>query len=248
MLARPPFVVLFAVPVLSTLGGGFIAIHCRRWLPLLLAASAGILLGAAFLDLLPEAIVLGTMAHLSLAQMLQMVLGSFLLFFLIDTALLNLATGEQKEHRSLIAGRVAGSLLILHSFRDGMAIGASYAASPIAGYAVALGIGAHDLGDGLNTVLLTTQGRTPKRVDYLFLIADALAPVAGGLATILYLSSLKDSAFLLAFAAGFFLQMAASDLLPELRRSAAAHRWTWPALLAGTGMIYTANLLLRGMR
>ena len=50
-------------------------------------------------------------------------------------------------------------MLIFHSFRDGMAIGLSYAASHTAGYAVALGIAAHDIGDGMNTVILTTCGQ-----------------------------------------------------------------------------------------
>ena len=162
---HPPLTLLFAVPVLSTLSGGFLAIRCRRWLHNLLALSAGILIAAAFLDLLPEALSLGTMADVTAGQVLGMTLGSFLLFFLIDTLLRGLKARRQTEHRNLLAGRIAGSLLILHSFRDGMAIGASYVASPVAGYAVALGIGAHDFGDGLKTVLLTTRGNKPQRID-----------------------------------------------------------------------------------
>ena len=248
MYAHPPLAVLFAVPVLSTLGGGFLAIHCRHWLHNLLAIGAGILMGAAFLDLLPEAISLGTMAKLTVIQILGVALGSFLLFFLIDAPLQGITVDNQTEHNSLVASRVAGALLILHSFRDGMAIGASYAASPVAGYAVAFGIGAHDFGDGLNTVLLTTQGKKAQRLDYLFLLADAFAPVLGGVAAIWYFASLKSSALLLAAAAGFFIQMAACELLPDLRQSMMTRKWTMPAVLAGSAMIYAANLLLRGLR
>ncbi len=224
------------------------ALHGRRWLHTLLAIGAGILMGAAFLDLLPEAISLGTMARLGVVQVLGLTLGSFLLFFLIDALLQGLAAGTEAEGRSLLASRIAGGLLILHSFRDGMAIGASYAASPVAGYAVALGVGAHDFGDGLNTVLLTTRGKEAQWLDYLFLFADAFAPVLGGLAAIWYFASPRSSAFLLAAAAGFFLQMGASDLLPELRRSVLTRKWTMPAVLAGSALIYAANLLLRELR
>lgn len=245
---HPSLPILFAVPVLSTLCGGFLAIHCRRWLHHLFAVGAGILMGAAFLDLLPEALSLGTMAGVTAAQVLGVALGSFLLFFLIDTLLQGVTAGKQTEHRNLLAGRIAGGLLILHSFRDGMAIGASYVASPAAGYAVALGIGAHDFGDGLNTVLLTTRGQAPKRLDYLFLLADALAPVFGGLTALWFFSSAKSSAFLLAAAAGFFIQMAASDLLPDLRRSMMIQKWTIPAVFVGSALIYAANLLLREIR
>lgn len=247
MFGRPPLAALFAVPVLSTLGGGLLAIHCRRSLHTLAAIGAGILLGAAFLDLLPEAVSLGIAAGFPVAGTLGMALGSFLLFFFIDTLLEAFTRKEGSEGRSLVAGRIAGGLLILHSFRDGMAIGASFAASPAAGYAVALGIGAHDFGDGLNTVLLTTRGKQPQRLDYMFLFVDALAPVAGGLAAVWYFSSLKNSVFLLAVAGGFFLQMAACDLLPELRRSVLTRKWTIPAILAGAAMIYEANLLLRSL-
>ena len=51
--------VLFSVPIFSTLIGGLVAIRFRRLLPLLIAIGAGLLLGAAFLDLLPDAISLG---------------------------------------------------------------------------------------------------------------------------------------------------------------------------------------------
>ena len=248
MFARPPLAALFAVPVLSTLAGGLLAIHCRRLLHTLAAIGAGILLEAAFLDLLPEAIALGTAAGFPVARTLGIALGSFLLFFFIDTLLEAFARKGGSEERSLITGRIAGGLLIFHSFRDGMAIGASYAASPAAGYAVALGIGAHDFGDGLNTVLLTTRGKQPQRLDYMFLFADALAPVAGGLAAVWYISSLGNSVFLLAVAGGFFIQMAACDLLPELRRSVLTRKWTIPAVLAGAAVVYAANLLLRNFR
>ena len=135
-------------------------------------------------------------------------------------------------------------MLIFHSFRDGMAIGAAFAASHTAGYAVAVGIAAHDLGDGVNTVLLTTAGRKPRPVDYGFLLADAVAPFLGGLFAIRWFSSLNSSVVLLALAAGFFIQMAASDFLPEIRRSTASRKYTVPLVLAGVALIYGANLLL----
>jgi zinc transporter ZupT len=46
---------------------------------------------------------------------------------------------------------------------------------------------------------------------------------------------------LLAVAAGFFLQMATSDFLPEVRRGRRAG--LVPAMVSGVGVIYLANLL-----
>ena len=181
-------------------------------------------------------------------NVLTVTLLSFLGFFVIDNALDGLSTGENALVPRHSLGRIAGSLLIFHSFRDGMAIGAAFSASHTAGYAVAAGIAAHDLGDGMNTILLTTAGQRPRLVDYGFLLGDALAPFAGGLVAIRWFSNTASSVMLLAVAAGFFIQMAASDFLPAVRRSPTPRRYVVPCVLGGVGIIYAANLLLGKLR
>ena len=242
-------VFLFAVPVFSTLLGGMLALRLRRSLALLIAVGAGLLLGAAFLDLLPEALEMGAASGLSSAHVLGLTLLSFLLFHGIESALD--ALGERLEQRRRdprigrrIARRTGALMLIFHSFRDGMAIGVAYAASHGAGYAVAVGIAAHDLGDGMNTVILSTDGEKATAVDYLFLLADALAPFFGGLLTAFWTFSARSSVWLLALAAGFFFHMATGDFLPELRRGALPRKLLLPCVALGCSIIYVANLLI----
>ncbi len=236
---------LLTIPVVSTLAGGLLAIRFRGFFPLLIALGAGLLLGAAFLDLLPEAISLGSGAGLSDTDVLALTLLSFLFFHVCDGGLDYLARArhdaEAKRH---IVGRTGAGLLIFHSFRDGMAIGAAYAASHPAGYAVALGIAAHDLGDGMNTVILTTGGSAPTRIDSLFLAADAAAPFLGGLLTSWLVLSARWSVALLVLAAGFFLQMATGDFLPRVREAAGSHRYLVPSVLLGALVICLANFLI----
>ena len=55
----PAILTALTIPVFATLAGGLLAVRFRHLRPLLIACGAGLLLGAAFLDLLPEAIVLG---------------------------------------------------------------------------------------------------------------------------------------------------------------------------------------------
>src|SRR5579863_6476012 len=161
-----------ALPVAATLLGGLLAIRFRGFRPVLVAVGAGLLLGAAFLDLLPEAISMGHDTGLSAADVLGLTLLFFLLFAALESALAQLSHNRQLEKTSSDDstrrrfGRIGGGLLIFHSFRDGMAIGAAFSASHAAGYAVAVGIAAHDLGDGMNTVLLTTAGEKPDTTDY----------------------------------------------------------------------------------
>ena len=238
-------VALLILPVISTLVGGWLAIRAQRYFPLLLAVGAGLLLGTAFLDLLPEAMVLARSTGQQPAEVFAVTLLAFLGFLLIESVsdrISSLRSNQFATRKTL--GRIGGGMLILHSFRDGMVIGAAYSASRVAGVTVACGIVAHDIGDGMNTVLLCTAGEKPRLWDYAFLAADALAPFAGGILTIWWVQSAQNAVILLAVAAGFFLQMATSDFLPELRASINSKWYLVPLTLLGAGMIYVANLLI----
>jgi zinc and cadmium transporter len=238
-------VVWLAIPVVATLAGGVLAIRAARFRAGLVAVGAGLLLGAAFLDLLPEAVTLGGQSGMSPGVVLGLTLLFFLLFSALEMVLDAWKAGREgasPESARRTIGRVGGGLLIFHSFRDGMAIGAAFAASHTAGYAVALGIAAHDLGDGMNTVLLTTAGEKPGRADYGFLAADAIAPFLGGLTTVWWLLSSHGAAVLLALAGGFFLQMATSDFLPVVRGG--KRGLLMGGVVGGAGFIWVANWLL----
>lgn len=244
----PVFWLIF--PVVSTLAGGLVALRLQRFRPLLVALGAGLLLGAAFLDLLPESIMVGLASGWSAGGVLGVALLSFLLFTAVDLAV---ETGFERWRSSSAgsaassrtAGQVGGALLIFHSFRDGMAIGAAFTASHAAGYAVALGIAAHDFGDGMNTVILTTRGGRAGKVDYVFLGLDALAPLLGGLLTVWWFISSSHAVVLLALAAGFFLQIATSEFLPQVRQKAETPRWALLGVVgSGAAIIYVANLLV----
>ena len=249
-MGRQTFLLLL-LPVLATLTGGLLAIRYQRFRAVLIALGAGLLLGATFLDLLPEALSLGAEARMPAAEVLGLTLLCFLFFLLFEAMLdgvrwdaLRGGDGVRGQGSKRTSGRVAGGLLIFHSFRDGMAIGASFAASHPAGFAVMAGVVAHDFGDGMNTVLLTTAGERPRLSDYLFLAADAIAPFLGGMLTVWWLLSSRYAAMLLALAAGFFLQMATSDFLPQLRGEAARRRLLTLSVLAGAAIIYAANVLM----
>jgi zinc and cadmium transporter len=233
------------LPVAATLLGGLLAIRFERHRPALVAVGAGLLLGAAFLDLLPEAIALGAETGLAAADVLGLTLLFFLLFAALESGLAHFTRGGDVAGRRQ-RGRIGGGLLIFHSFRDGMAIGAAFAASHTAGYAVATGIAAHDFGDGMNTVILTTAGEKAGWSAYGFLLLDALAPFLGGLLTVWWLLSSRHATVLLALAAGFFLQMATSDFLPQLRAEPGRQRWLMVGVMGGAAAIWGTNLLLAG--
>lgn len=128
------------IPVASTLVGGLVAVRFRRFAHMLVAGGAGLLLRAAFLDLMPEAIALAGPARISTANVLLLTLVSLLLFSCIENCLNALSARRGTHGARKAVGRIAGAMLIFHSVRDGMGIGASYVASHPAGYAVAMGL------------------------------------------------------------------------------------------------------------
>jgi zinc transporter ZupT len=204
----------------STLVGGYIAIAARHRIHLLMGLGAGVLLGAVFFDLLPEALSVAMGQGWSFRIILGFVVVGFLIFYFVERLLVLHAcpegdcTNEVHQH----IGRLSSVGLIAHSTLDGAAIGAASLVNWRTGLLVALAVIAHDMSDGLNTILLVTHGEEARRRDLIFLGMDALAPVLGGLLALAFLPPPRILAIFLAFASGFFLYTATSDLLPEAHR------------------------------
>ncbi len=182
--------------------------------------GAGVLLGAVFFDLLPESLSVASTQGWSFRFVLGIVVAGFLIFYLVERLLVlhscpeGDCTNEVHQH----VGRLGSIGLIVHSTLDGAAIGAASLVNWRTGLLVALAVIAHDMSDGLNTILLVTHGEVVRRRDVVFLVMDAIAPVVGGLLALAVLPPPAALAIFLGFASGFFLYTATSDLLPEAHR------------------------------
>lgn len=110
---------LFTIPIISTFFGGLLALHFRKYLSLLLAIGAGLLLGAAFLDLLPEALTFGSQSGLTNFSVLALTLLSFLFFYGVELAFDSLGRFLKGEAGSTIIRR--SGLAMLSSTASGMA-------------------------------------------------------------------------------------------------------------------------------
>ncbi len=236
---------LTTLAAVGTLAGGTLAIRARRRLHLVMAFGAGVLIGAVYFDLLPEALTAGAMAGWSNRAVLALTGLGLLAFYLLERVVVFHGCPEgdcgNEAHQSV--GRVSAAALVLHSALDGSAIGAATALSWRTGLLVAVAVLSHDLSDGLNTMLLVTRGAAPRRSDIAFLLADALAPLLGGLLALVLLPTAAALAVFLALAAGLFLYTAISDLLPEAHRRSHG-LGTALATVAGVGFIAVAVRLL----
>ncbi|MGO9640553.1 MAG: ZIP family metal transporter [Candidatus Acidiferrales bacterium] len=230
---------LTGLAMVSTFCGGLVAVRGHKRIHLLLGVGAGMLLGATFFDLLPEAVDAGRSQGWGVRVIFLLLVAGFLGFYILERALILHSCVEDdcsnEAHRRF--GRFSAVGLIAHSTLDGAAIGAATLVSWRVGIVVALAVLAHDMSDGLNTILLVTRGEKPRRSDYLFLGLDAVAPVLGGVLALGFLPSQKWLAVFLALAAGFFLYTATSDLLPEAHRRSPSVSVT---ILTVTGVLIMA--------
>lgn len=176
--------------------------------PRLVAFAAGVMLAAALLHLLPEALAAGPDPRALLATALA---GLLLLHGLRAPA----------RATDAWAGTRSGLLLgdALHHAVDGVLIAAAFAVQPWLGLSTALAVTLHELPRQLGDLVLLRASGWPLRRALLACAASGLCTLAGGLLGALGLSQLQALLpFALALAAGGLLYIATARLLPWLQQ------------------------------
>lgn len=202
---------------ISTACGGLFAVRFKSKLHYIMAFAAGVLMGVVAFDILPEIITEVSDHHYRpIEPMIALVVG-FLLFHVLEKTILihHEHEDEYADHKHPNVGIASALALTGHSFMDGVGIGLGFQVNPAVGLLVAIAVISHDFTDGMNTItLLLTNKNTVGRAK-LFLLLDALAPVIGVLATMLFVVGSHFLVWYLGFFAGFLLYIGASDILPE---------------------------------
>ena len=204
----------------SALIGGWLALRAVRYVGVIIAAGAGIRIGAAFFDLIPEAV-----EHLaSLDQAMIAIATGFLAFYAVDkvTSLhVGHETAAELDHDTAAhqhIGIVGATGMGIHSFLDGIALAAALAVGGGLGVVIATVVIVHRFSDGIGVVsfLLASRATTDTTWRWVFLVA--IAPVAGVLLGSII--TVPDGVLggVLGFFAGFFLYIGAAELLPEAHR------------------------------
>src|SRR5438045_5759467 len=196
-----------------TLAGGAFAFRYRRFLLYIMAFSAGLLIGVAFLDLVPELANFGRVHDINLRSLMIVSLCGFVAIFLLEK--LTIIHGEKQHdapgHHHHVG--VAGALgLSFHSFLDGLAIGVGFQAGSHTGWIVLLAVVAHDFADGLNTVTFMLAAKHSVLRTASLLVLDAIAPIAGAMVATFIHFVTRILAFRVPFVDGLTLCLSATHL------------------------------------
>lgn len=201
---------------LSTMLGGVFALRTRAHAGTVIALGAGVRVGAAFFDLGPEAAkeigsVQNAMAFAAIG---------FLAFYLLERITLihvGHEAGMAVDRHEHVGTLGAGGMSV-HSFFDGLAIGAAFHAGVEIGIVVALVVVLHDFSDGIGTVSVLLANDASRATAFRWLVIDALAPVIGALVAFAVTLDGPALGALLGIFMGFFLYVAGAELLPEAHR------------------------------
>ena len=235
---------IVAGSAISLAGGAIIFLSKRsraRAIALALPFGAGALLAAAFFDLFPESFELGEPRGL-----LLWALAGFIAFFLLERLSSwfhhHHAHDDSKEQKNRLV--MLGDLA--HNVIDGMAIGAAFLVNPMSGLITTIAVSAHEIPKELGTFgILLSRGWKDKKV-ILANIATAVGTLVAASVVFWIGSSVAlPEAQLLALTSGFFIYVAASDIIPEIheqpRRMGTIQAGV---LLAGLAFVGTASTLL----
>ena len=216
-----------AAGVLSVLAAALIAFtFARRYVPYLVSYAVGVLLGAAFLDLLPEAAT--TLPLRSLRTLLVTTLvGIFACFVLEKLALwhhTHPTLDDENEHRQI---KPAGPMILigggLHNFTDGILLAAAFMIDTHLGVITTLAVVAHEIPREMGDFGVLLNSGFSWRQALLWNVVFSLAAIAGGVAGFFGLSTAQPAIpFVIALAAGSFIYIAVADLVPGLHQHAGA--------------------------
>jgi len=209
-------VVTFAIALIAFIGIFTLLLKeklLNKILLILVSLSAGALMGGAFLHLIPEAVEKSQGTDIFL-----FVLVGFILFFVIEKVLhwRHCHKGKCDVHTFTYMNLVGDTI---HNFIDGLILAASFVTSVELGLTTTIAIAAHEIPQEIGDFGVLIYGGFKKKKAIILNFIVALTIVIGGVIGYFISKSVESAVtFLLPFAAGGFIYIAATDLIPEIKK------------------------------
>jgi len=185
----------------------------------LVSFSAGALFGDAFIHLIPEAVEEnGFGLNVSIY-----VLFGIVSFFIIEKFLYwrhcHIPTSEEHPHTFAYMNLFGDAI---HNFIDGLIIGGSYIVGLPLGIASTLAVVFHEIPQEIGDFGVLIYGGFSKKKALTYNFASAITAILGAVITYYFANVPNITTFLVPFAAGGFIYIAATDLMPELHKKSRA--------------------------
>ncbi len=209
-----------------------------RLVPWLISYAVGVLLGVAFLNLLPTALM-----TLAPRRVFGTLLAGILTFFILEKLVL---WRHCHTHECEVHGTTATLVLIgdaFHNFVDGAVIAAAVLTSVPLGVSTAVAVAAHEIPQELGDfAVLLNNGYSRARALWLNVLSG-LSGMAGTLIAVAGVEHLPEVLpYSLALAASSFLYIAMADLIPDLHRGRIDALAFRQVLLIGAGILTVLSL------
>jgi len=206
----------------------------------LVAFAAGSLIGSAFFHLLPDALA---RAGGGLDIWLLCTVG-FAVFFALEQVLHwhHHHSGQRRRERPLTYLLLLGDSL--HNFIDGVAVAAAFVTDIRLGITTTIAVAAHEIPQEFGDMAVLIHGGWSKARAVVFNLLTSLTFLVGALLTVALATAINVS-YLVAFAAGTFLYLGATDLVPEINKLGDLKRnlLNLTMFSLGLGAMYAAAVL-----
>jgi len=215
----------------------------------LVSFAAGVLLGAAFLELLPHAFGFSIDAH----KLFATLLGGLLAFFLLEKFALwrhshhHEHDGHGHEHGfdANEAGKSGLLILVgdsLHNFADGILIAAAFLADPWLGLVTTVGIIAHEVPQEIGDFIVLLNAGYSRARALAYNTLSSLASILGGIGAYVALDAMRGAIpYIVVLAASSFIYIAVADLIPWMHRRSDSSSAAWQIVLVSAGVIFIGS-------
>ena len=217
----------------------------RKNLYLFVSFAAGSLIGAALFDLIPEAFTGGFKDSTSF-----FILIGILAFFVLEKFLHwhhhHMEDEEHETHPFTYLSLIGSAL---HNLTDGAIIAVSFMQNTSLGIVATVAIIAHEIPHEFGDYAILIYGGFSRMKAALFNFLSALAAILGAVLAYVSASFIQNSGpYMSAFAAGGFIYIAGTDLIPEIHKEKKLKKsiYQFAAMLLGVSLVYFVGKYFAG--
>lgn len=223
----------FLISLVGFVGIFIIQKNVKKLANMLIFFAGGALISGAFLHLLPESI-----ANLEGETAFLIVTFSFCFFLIMDT-LLHWHFCTKCEIHPFTYTMLVGDAI--HNIIDGLIIAAAFFLSIPLGITTTLAIFAHEFPQQLGIFSVLIHGGFDKKKSIIYSYLAQSTVMIGGIIGFLLAGTQSIAYMLMPFAAGGFIYIAASDLVPEMHKE---KNKLIPFLIFFAGIVFMYALVL----